>query len=583
MGTYGPLAGPPLTPGKVKKMPTGTIWTRKLSDEFWTGVVSPLMFSIAGELIEGRMMKKALYLCGREDVARERIVTQINGRVYINGNVLGSIVQLIPAVFITEELLQFLPEEIGRQVLDSRQSLFSLNSFNILGRLFRLDRTWAPFFNYKEFNRKTADIGQVLEDLRAGPPSEASMEELFNRADKLFVQMGDFLETVTWGMLFAYVFLPLTTILSEKWGEDRQGELASTLTVGLDGVKTFEVNLQLDELAEMVEGDERLRELFRERPASEILEASREFESGHRFLERFTAFLKEHGHRLVGRDICHTTWRESPEIVVDLIKKSFGSHEVYHLNKAHAARRRAATRALRRRIKQGALGRPKRYLFSLSLFYNQRYFVIRENMRYFSDMFLEQFRKVYLEIGSRLVLSEKLSAPDDIFYLSKEEVTALISDGVDAQALSKERRADYERFRRIKSPEVIRTGDEHRGTPAPPPSAVMELKGQGTSRGVITGRARVIALPEDFHNLEKGEILVTLYTDPSWTPLLAMAGGLVLEVGGMLSHGSIVAREYGIPAAVGIKDATEIIRTGDRVKIDGRAGSVIVYKTDGEE
>jgi len=566
-----------------KAVGTGTIWTRKLSDEFWTGVVSPLMFSIAGDLIEGRMMKKALYLCGREDLAREPIVTQINGRVYINGNVLGSIVQLIPSIFITEELLHFLPEEIGRQVLERPQPFFSLNSFNILGRLFRLDRTWAPFFNYKEFNRKTADIRSAIDDLCAVPPSGASMEDLLDRADRLFVQIGDFLETVTWGMLFAYVFLPLTAILSEKWGDDQQGELASILTVGLDGVKTFEVNLQLDELAEMVEGNERLRKLFAERQASEILEASREFKSGRRFLERFTVFLKEHGHRLVGRDICHTTWYESPEIVVDLIKKSFGSHEVYHLNKAHAARRRAATRALRRKIKQGTLGRPKHFLFSLSLFYNQRYYVIRENMRYYSDMFLDQFRKVYIEIGSRLARSKKLSDPDDIFYLSKEEVTELVSDGFDAKALSKERRTEYERFRRIKSPEVVRTGEEHQGLPVPATSAVMELKGQGTSRGVVTGRARVIALPEDFHSLERGEILVTLYTDPSWTPLLAMAGGLILEVGGMLSHGSIVAREYGIPATVGIKDATEIIRTGDRVKIDGKTGTVIVYKTDGEE
>ena len=558
----------------------GTIWTRKLSDEFWTGVVSPLMYSIAGELIEARMMKKAITLCGLETFVSERLVTQINGRVYINGTAISSVVKNIPSVFVTKELLNFFPDEIAKEVLEHDQPFFSLDTFKILGRLFRLDRTWAPFVNYKEFDRKTAEIGPILEPISTRALSEASVEELQELAEKLFVQMGDFLETVTWGILFAYVFLPLTVILAEKWGEDAQGEFSSTLNVGLDGVKTFEVNVHLDKLAEMVEKNDRLRSLFIERPPEKILSEAGSFKAGRVFLDGLRAFLGDHGHRLIGRDICHTTWRESPQIVVDLIKKSFGSHEVYHLNKAHAARRRAATRFLRGKIKRGILGRPKDLLFTLSLFYNQRYYVIRENMRYYSDMFLEQFRKIYLEVGSRLVASKKLAAADDIFYLSKEEVGTLLSNGFDGQTLSQERRVDYERYRRMKSPEVIRAGEEQQGMPLRPPSAVMELKGQGTSRGVVSGRARVIALPEDFHTLEKGEILVTLYTDPSWTPLLAIAGGLVLEVGGMLSHGSIVAREYEIPATVGIREATEIIRTGDQVTVDGKNGIVVVHRTE---
>ncbi len=103
------------------------------------------------------------------------------------------------------------------------------------------------------------------------------------------------------------------------------------------------------------------------------------------------------------------------------------------------------------------------------------------------------------------------------------------------------------------------------------------LTGLAASRGVVTGIARIVTTPQEAASLKKGEILVTRSTDPGWTPVFSIIGGAVLEIGGMLSHGAIVAREYGLPAVVNIPQAMQLIQDGQRVTVDGTRGRVVVH------
>ena len=144
--------------------------------------------------------------------------------------------------------------------------------------------------------------------------------------------------------------------------------------------------------------------------------------------------------------------------------------------------------------------------------------------------------------------------------------------------LVEQRKEDYQHYRKLSAPRVITSdGEEIKVSYRRENLPEGALVGMPVSAGVIEGIAKVITDPGD-SPLNKGEILVAPFTDPGWTPLFINAAGLVMEVGGLLTHGTVVAREYGIPAVVGIADATKLIQTGQKIRVDGNAGFVLILE-----
>ena len=163
---------------------------------------------------------------------------------------------------------------------------------------------------------------------------------------------------------------------------------------------------------------------------------------------------------------------------------------------------------------------------------------------------------------------------DDVFFLELREVAAAL-DGADQRAPVADRRAEYDReLRRRHIPRVLLSDGTEPEAEHAAPAPEGALVGIPASAGTVTGVVRVVLDPADAH-LEPGEILVAPSTDPGWTPLFLTAGGLVMEMGGSNSHGAVVAREYGIPAVVGVPDATARLQTGQTVTVDGAAGTVV--------
>lgn len=178
-------------------------------------------------------------------------------------------------------------------------------------------------------------------------------------------------------------------------------------------------------------------------------------------------------------------------------------------------------------------------------------------------------------VGAALAAGGRLEAPDDVFHLDLTEAHRAV-DGADLRAVVAARRENYEQeMRRKRVPRVL-LSDGTEPEAAEPPSLDTGgdgLRGTPASAGTVTGRVRVVHDTVGAR-LDPGELLVAPSTDPGWTPLFLTAGGLVMEMGGANSHGAVVAREYGIPAVVGVAAATELLRTGDTVTIDGAAGTV---------
>jgi phosphohistidine swiveling domain-containing protein len=190
-------------------------------------------------------------------------------------------------------------------------------------------------------------------------------------------------------------------------------------------------------------------------------------------------------------------------------------------------------------------------------------------------------RFIILELGERLAARRVLESRDDIFFLSMDEIDPVRRGeaGFKVREVVAARRAEHERNLVITPPKVV-VGRFDPGNFVP--DAIEEsaelLTGLAVSPGVVTGPARVILRANTNERVLPGEILVTPFTDPGWAPYFLPAAAIVMDQGGLLSHGSIVAREYGIPAVVNVGPATKIIHTGQTIQVDGNSGVVRILR-----
>jgi pyruvate,water dikinase len=186
-----------------------------------------------------------------------------------------------------------------------------------------------------------------------------------------------------------------------------------------------------------------------------------------------------------------------------------------------------------------------------------------------------------LELGKKLADKGVLKNQDDIFFLRLEEIESVAHGKADfdIHQVIKDRRAEYDKNSLISPPDVIfGKFDPDKYVPGPVDTDVEKLTGLAVSPGVATGKARVILRADGDHHVLAREILVAPFTDPGWTPYFLPAAAIVMDQGGMLSHGSIIAREYGIPAVVNVGSATKIIKTGQTVQVDGNLGVVRIIQ-----
>jgi rifampicin phosphotransferase len=204
---------------------------------------------------------------------------------------------------------------------------------------------------------------------------------------------------------------------------------------------------------------------------------------------------------------------------------------------------------------------------------------LRESPKFFIIRVMGIMRKAFQESGIELAEMGVLEDPEDIFFLNVEELEMLSKqENIDWKARVAQHRRRYEREKLRKQIPSILMSDGRAFYGAPGAAAAGgegTLSGSGVSPGIVEGKVRVVFSPHDTA-LQPGEILVCPGTDPAWTPLFLAAGGLVMEVGGMMTHGAVVAREYGIPAVVGVAQATSRLKSGQRVRVDGGSGVIEV-------
>ncbi|MFC9500355.1 PEP/pyruvate-binding domain-containing protein [Streptomyces sp. NPDC056982] len=382
------------------------------------------------------------------------------------------------------------------------------------------------------------------------------------------------LPTVAPTALVGFAMLALTSKLVRA----EPGEL-QTLLRSLPNNVTTEMDLDLWHLARAIREDRDVVRVFQDDGIEELAARYRDGELPEAAQHGIRAFLNQWGHRAVAEiDLGLPRWSDDPTYVIGVVRNYLRLDDEQAQPDVVFARGAAEAEAMIDRLARRAKGRGRLVRFALHR--TRTLAGLREYPKYLAITLFGALRERIAERGAELHAQGRIDAAQDVFFLDFEEMRATHADLRQRVA---ERKAEYEReMRRRHIPRVLLSdGTEPEVTQHAQATlhAPGDLVGTAASAGEITGHARVVTDPVGAH-LEPGEILVTPSTDPGWTPLFLTAGGLVMEMGGANSHGAVVAREYGIPAVVGVRDAVARIQTGDVITVDGSMG---VVRTHGKE
>lgn len=554
--------------------PRYPLYSRGNISEVLPGCVTPLSWDHTGGLIE-HAFRAQLEALGAIDPAsgEPSVLGFFFHRPYINVSLLSEAAARTPGMTpdtVKEEL-------IGRP--ETRTPAILASDF-MPQRLPRLARVvWTVIRRARSLRAQIEACRQVAETdaARCSPDwiREASDQTLLER-----VQMSAELAAPSvvhvWASTLATVAFAQLRRFTDRWLDDGDGALASELVTGIECLPSAEPALALHVLSEKVRSSDELALLFQSQADDATILAALQHHPLHEELE---LFLRRYGHRGVAEaELQRPCWREDPRQVIALIRNHLRPGAVTPVD-VRERQRRAHRRALRQ---LESLPWWRRVWLRFLVERARHGLLNRETMKDLVIRRLDRSRLIYRELNDRLATRGLLSSLDDMFFLRWTELHALLlgtSSPEDAAKLIEARRRDYRWSQQVEVPKL------QEGTPRTldPSDSLegLELGGLGVSPGRVTGTARVLTDPRNGAYIEPGEILVAPVTDVAWTPLFAQAAGLVVEVGGLLSHGSIVAREYGVPAVVGVAGATRTIQTGDRISLDGASGRV--FKLGAEE
>ncbi len=361
-----------------------------------------------------------------------------------------------------------------------------------------------------------------------------------------------------------------------KWLDEKNA--ADTLAQSVYDNVTSEMGLELLDVADVVRKYPAVLDYFEHVSDETFYEDLTRLTGGKEVRDSLQAFLKKYGMRCSAEiDITRTRWNEKPTILVPMILsniKTFGpgAHTMKFEQGLKEAKKKEED--IIRRLKElpGGKGKAKKTKKVISVLRN--YAGFREYNKYIMIGYFWTIKQALMKEADRMVQKGVILDREDIYYLTFKELRkAVHTNKVDINIITK-RKEDYEVYEKLTPPRVITSDGEiisgEYDTGNIPKGA---LAGVAVSSGVVEGRARVILKMEDA-NIEEGDILVTSFTDPSWTPVFVSIKGLVTEVGGMMTHGAVVAREYGLPAVVSVENATKTIKDGQRIRVNGTEGYV---------
>lgn len=418
--------------------------------------------------------------------------------------------------------------------------------------------------------------------------------ELLKAAVDLMTIVTDHLASLQVGTLGSAASAEgLFTAVYNKFIKRAGDPSAPTFVMGFESIP-IRAEMALFDLAGWAAGQPALAAYLRKHSAAAIARQSRagevpqdvDTQVWQAWVERFETYLNQFGYSIYNLDFARPLPLDDPEPLIEMVKLYLAGmgQNPYERQRAAAERRQKAEQAVEPRLK-GIKG----WAYRKTLKWAQTYGPLREDSIAEIGRGYPALRRLFGELGQRMAAAGIVTAPADIYWLHVREVEQAAAaldrgaPGQDYRMQVAERHQRWQSLKRVNPPTQLpkklkilgKDLEAMMGVHADQDGGAV-ITGLGASPGEATGTARVLHGPEDFDQMRPGDVLVAAITTPAWTPLFGMAAAVVTDIGGPLSHGSIVAREYGIPAVLGTTVATHRIRSGDRVTVDGTNGTVTI-------
>jgi phosphohistidine swiveling domain-containing protein len=548
-----------------------TEWTAANIQEALPGLVTPMSWSLIQPLLNYGFARPAQRM-GAYVPPKDPYVAQFYSRAYLNATALREGAKKLPGGS---------PEAIDEQYLgrqrDPSKPSWKPSLRDVLGYVPVIPRMlWLMSRAEKEISAIEEQVRLQEQRDRAKDLSSMSPAELVADLEgglELGREVAATHIGVSGGASSTFEALGRIT---RSWLGDTTGSLQATLVTGLAQVESARPSKALWDLSRHALASPEVSQALDAPDAKAALADLRASSSdgAKRFVAAYDAFIDRFGHRSVLEgELSAPLWEEDTATVFAMLRNLRDTGPDADPYAGEARQRQLREAETRRAL--AALSPPRRILFRRVLEMTQDYVANRERTKSLLVKGTQRARHLLRELADRFVAAGAIASPDDIFYLTLAEAKrAAREPGLDFKDTVQRRRQEMERNRAVRLPESF----VGRPRPLPNPTAAADaptvLRGIPVSPGRVTGVARVIMDPRVDGEIAAGQVLVAPVTDAGWTPLFLTAAAVVVDIGGPLSHGATVARELGLPAVVNVKLGTKVIRTGQRITVDGAEGTV---------
>jgi len=559
------------------------IWCCNPAKEVIPDVATPTTLSVIDAMFGNLIDPVFGMLC--MDRGDHPLYGLIAGRIYFNANIWGTVFRDVPGT--PDFDMAFAGSHRGLQEVTRR--LQAATDEDLPDMKFRRYKFFLkiPFLivetlrnTTKKGRRILTKVGTENEKWSRLDATSLTTEEITTNLQKIMMDITNLAGQALY--LFSIMgALPFLDMVCTKWlpdGKTKTGELLA----GIGGMVDATAGLDIWRLAAAADSKKEVKDLIlSDENWGTIEDKLTQTDSGREFLTEWNRFMLRHGHHCRGElELYNERWIETPDYILKFIRSHITQMDKIDpvQNFARAAEQR---RQLEKQCRKHLKNPIKRMIFNYLLVRTQKGSVFRENVKSEVIKLLTAMRKLLIELGKRLKEKDVLKNEDDIFFLRYEEIAPIVQGNADPDILQviTARRDEYDKNSLITPPDVVfGRFDPDNYIPDIIDEQAQELNGLGVSPGTATGKARVILRADTEEQLLAGEILVAPFTDPGWTPYFVPAAAIVMDEGGVISHGSIIAREYGIPAVVNVGSATKIIKTGQKIQVDGNRGVVRILQ-----
>ncbi len=552
------------------------IWSNLNTGEILPDVATPMTWSViyghADDILGGMLG------AFRVPFDAQGVVGLVGGRIYFNLTMLRDTFRNLPGID-PDIALGGMQNYVELPTFEDTKPRTGAKTRAVLRMLrimpgYVIGHTSKKAVGFAARMRKTTEASVRLID--AGPDKD----EALRIVRSLDSEFSGFNETLSY-MGVAMLGFGVLGGLCKRWLGDETGALANRMVAGSGDVASAEAGHEMWRLSALARASTGVRSAvlvgsgWADVQNRLVSAAAAGDTKASEFLDTWDSFMTEHGHHRRGElEFANPTWAETPDYVLGVVRSYLADDRGSDPLAAYSDRAAAADAAVAESLAR--LRNPiKRAVFKRVLAWGRSSARTRENMKSEGIRWLAAIRHALLVLGGRMVEEGVLDRADDIFFLEYEELPSLVEDGGgEWRKVVAKRRAEHARLEALTPPPVVIGAWDESSGPWTVHSDKRTLTGISVSAGFARGPARVFLSSDSDEHVLPGEILVAPYTDPGWTPYFVPAAGIVMDMGGLLSHGSIIVREYGIPAVVNVGPATRIISTGQIIEVDGDAGEV---------